>query len=113
MATITTDDLIATVAEHLKVAAADIPLSDANSDKIEKAIGRVSAEYRELALIWWADDAIPAACEDAMKLIVSARAAASCGKAGQGYETGEPQGRLLLSGLRESAKIDTLKTVYY
>lgn len=114
MTTKTTADLVVTVAEYLRISATDIPLSAENNDKLTRAINRISGELRELGKIWWPDNAIPAACEEAMKFIVCARQCGAHGKAGQGYEAGEQKGLEMLIDLRHSASLDgPLKVEYF
>lgn len=88
------------VAEHLKVKAIDVPLSAEHASKIDDAIGDARAELRELGLCWWGEDAIPQSCAFALTLIVSAQACTKVGKAGQGYEAGDGDGRTRLAKLK-------------
>ncbi len=110
---VTTAELRAAVAEHLRISGVDVTLDSERAAIIDGKIDDVSAMLRELGLIWWPDDAIPAPCKLAMTLIVAAFAAAPCGKAGQDYEKGDPGGRAMLAMLRPAAGIDTQRASYF
>ena len=111
--TITSADLRLRVAEYLRVKAVDRDLADEDAEKIDNAIDDAFAELRERGLLWWADDAIPQACAFALTLIVSAQACAKFGKAGQGYEPGDADGRLRLGALKASAVTETTSAEYF
>lgn len=113
MATITKVQLRERIASHLKIASPDMPLDAANAQKIDDALDDATAELREKGLCWWPENAIPQACVFAMTLIVSAQACAKVGKAGQGYEPGDSDGRSRLAQLKPSADIKTLQPEYY
>jgi hypothetical protein len=101
------------VAEHLKVKAIDIPLSAELAQKIDDAIDDARAELKELGLCWWGSDSIPQSCVFALKLIISAQACMSVGKAGQGFEAGDGDGRTRLAKLKPSADKTTVSADYY
>jgi hypothetical protein len=113
MATITKTQLRERVAEHLKVKAIDRPLSAEHASKIDDAIDDARAELRELGLCWWGANAIPQSCAFALKLIVSAQACIGVGKAGQGYESGDVDGRTRLAKLKPPADINPVRVDYF
>lgn len=101
------------VAEHLKVKAPDIELDAATALRIDNAIDDARAELKERGLCWWGAEAIPQSCAFALTLIVSAQACTKVGKSGQGYESGDVDGRIRLASLRTSADISTVATDYF
>ena len=111
--TITSSDLRQRVAENLRVKAVDRDLADEDAEKIDNAITDAFAELREHGLMWWTTAAIPNACVFALTLIVSAQACAKFGKAGQGYEAGDNDGRARLAALKPSAAIETVRAEYF
>ncbi len=113
MATLTRVDLRGRVAKHLKISASDIPLGAEKAADIDESINDAFAELRERALCWWDDDEIPQACVFALTLIVSAQACIKVGKAGQGYESGDGDGRTRLVQLRDTNNISELAVDYF
>lgn len=113
MATITTVELRERVAEKIRIAAVDVELDSERAAIIDRHIGDVTAELRENALCWWPDNAIPRACAQAMTFIVAASCAADCGKAGQGYESLDVEGRVKLASLKPSARHETVRASYF
>lgn len=111
--TITYAELRNRIAEHLTIKAEDMDLSDADAAKIDGRVTTMMAFLRERGLMWWATDAIPEACVDALTMIGAARTCALFGKQGQGYEGGDPVGRAMLAEIKPSADIETVKTLYY
>lgn len=101
------------VAEHLKIKAVDIELDAANVAKIDRAIDDARAELKEIGLCWWAEGAIPQSCAFALTLIVAAQACVSVGKAGQGYESGDGDGRIRLARLKPQADVITVTAEYF
>lgn len=113
MASITKVQLRTRVAKRLKVYSKDIELDAATAEDIDEAIDDTRAELKERSLCWWGEDAIPQAAAFALELIVAARACAKVGKEGQGYESGDSDGRIILSDLKRSADISTLAVDYF
>ncbi len=113
MANITSVDLRNRVARKLRILAVDVELDAERAAIIDIHIGDVTAELREKSLCWWADDAIPQSCARAMTFLVCASAAADCGKAGQGYEGLDVEGRVLLASLKPSAAIAPVRADYF
>lgn len=113
MATITTVELRERVAEKTRIAGVDVELDAERAAIIDRHIGDCTAELRERGLVWWADDAIPRECAKAMTFIVSASCAVDCGKAGQGYESLDLEGRTILATLKPSASRATVRAHYF
>ena len=111
--TTTTAELRNKVAINLRIKGADVELDAERAAILDDIIGEVSADYREKGLIWWADNAIPNACVNAMKLIVSGHACAAFGKAKQGYEDAVAAGKISLAELKPSAVIGTVCAEFY
>ena len=111
--TITTATFRNRVAEDLGIKAQDQDLSDEEAAKIDARIDSISAHYRELGLIWWADDAIPDAAEEGYAKIVCALVCASVRKSKQGFEEMLPLGLSMLAGIKPAAKLETVRTEYY
>lgn len=111
--TITTATFRNRVAEDLGIKAQDQELSDEEAAKLESRIDSITAHYREKGLFWWADDAIPEAVEEGLSMVVCALACASVRKAGQGHEAKLEVGLGMIAGVKPSAKLETLRTVYY
>lgn len=104
--TVTTAELRAAIADELRISGVDQELDAERAAKIDARIDSFTAEYRETGAIWWADNAIPNACKDAMMMIGAARCCRLFGKGGQGYETGERAGLDKLAELKASAIVD-------
>lgn len=113
MASITKVQLRQRVAEHLKIASPDMELDASSASRIDTAIDDASAELREKGLCWWGPNAIPQSCVFAMTLIVAAQACTKFGKAGQGYEPGDSDGRSRLAQIKQSADIQILAVDYF
>ena len=111
--TITTATLIDSVAEHLRIKAVDVTLSDEDADKIERYITRITNLERQTGLIWWVDNAIPEECEFPMMLMVASAACVGFGKGGQGYEAGYQDGKTQLARLKPSALNETVPAKYF
>jgi len=101
------------IADHLRISAVDRELSAERAQKIDDAIDDCFATLREKKLKWWADDAIPQSCANALKIYVSAFACNSVGKAGQGYESGEDFGLKELSALKTTGTNETVRPDYF
>ena len=90
------------VAKHLRIFAKDVPLDAADAASIDDSIDDARAELMEKTLCWWGEDAIPQSVVFALTLIVSAQACAKVGKMGQGYESGDTDGRSRLAQIKGS-----------
>lgn len=101
------------IADHLRISAVDRVLSSERAAKVDNAITDAFAELRELKLLWWATDAIPEACANALKHYISAHACASVGKGGQGYEAGHDIGLAMLSRLKTTGTQETVTAEYF
>lgn len=101
------------VAKHLKIKAIDVPLSAEHASEIDDAIDDSRAELKELGLCWWGSEAIPQSCVFALTLIIAAQACTQVGKAGQGYEAGDGDGRTRLAKLKPSTDISTVAADYF
>lgn len=110
---ITTATLRESVAEHLRIKSADMDLEAEDAAKIDRYIQMVTDAERQKGLIWWVDNAIPEEARMAMVLMVSSLCAASYGKAGQGYEPGYQDGKIILASLKPSAVIETVPADYF
>lgn len=113
MATITKVTLRERVAKHLRVKARDLELDAGVAADIDEVIDDVRAQLKEKALCWWPENAIPQACVNALKLIISAYAAGHVGKAGQGYEAALPEGLAQLAELKPTADVMTMPVDYF
>lgn len=111
--TATTAQLRDRVAKDLGIKAVDEELSDELAATIEEGIGDWTAHYRELGLFWWPDNAIPNQCVAGLRMVMCALVCASVRKAGQGHEQKLEPGLAMIAGLKPSATIDTLRTLYY
>lgn len=109
----TTVQLRERVAEHIRIAASDLDLSSEDAAKIDRAIQEATDFLRELGLIWWVDNAIPAAAVMPMTLIVSALAGPRFGKIKSGYEEGFLGGRAMLTQLKPSAYTARINPDYF
>jgi len=101
------------IAEHLKIKAVDVELSAESAAKIDRAITDARAELKELGLCWWPATATPESVAFAMTIIVAAQACTGLGKAGQGYEMGDADGRTRLAKLKPKADISTVQAEYF
>lgn len=102
MAALTKVELRQRIAKHLRVYAADVELDAATASSIDDSIDDARAELIEKTLCWWGEDEIPQAVAFPMTLIVSAQACAKVGKMGQGYESGDVDGRTRLASIKSS-----------
>ena len=101
------------VGEDLGVKAQDQEMSDEQAAKIDARIVSISAHYREKGLFWWADNAVPDAVEEGLAMVVCALACGSVRKAGQGHEGKLEPGLAMIAAVKPSAKLETLRTLYY
>lgn len=113
MTDLTTANLRERVAEHLTIMASDIPLDADDAARIDRSIVDVTTHERENGLVWWADNAIPAAAALPFTLMVAAVACAKVGKAGQGFEAGYETGAKGLGKIRPSSVIEDCALDYY
>lgn len=113
MANITKTQLRQRIAEHLRVYSPDVELSADLASRIDTSIDDARAELMELGLCWWGEDAIPQSVALPMTLIVSAQACIKVGKMGQGYESGDGDGRTRLSRLKGTMDIGTMSTDFF
>lgn len=109
----TTNDIINRVAEDLGLKASDVDLADEDKEKIERRVDSVTAFLREKGLIWWADDAIPDACEDGFAMMVAAMVCKAFGKQNQGHEAGWEDGRVMIAQLKPSENVEQQAYEYY
>jgi hypothetical protein len=110
---LTNAELRERIADHLRISAVDRALSAERAQKIDNAIEDCFATLREKKLLWWADNAIPQSCVNALKMYVAAHACASVGKAGQGYEGGEDFALKELSALKTTGTTETVRADYF
>lgn len=113
MPTIQTAELRARVAKHLNIAGYDRELDAERAAEIDEKIGDVTALLREQEIAWWPDDLIPLQCALPLTIIVSAYAAPSVGKAGQGYEGALDGGLMQLLALKETAQNAAIEIDYF
>lgn len=113
MATITKVQLRERVARHLRIYAKDMPLDAADAENIDRAIDDARAELQEKGLCWWAETAIPQSVAFAITLVVAAQACIGVGKAGQGYESGDVDGRARLADLKPPTDITTVAVDFF
>lgn len=113
MANLTKVQLRERIARHLKLSSQDIELDASTAHRIDEAIDDASAELRERGLCWWGEDEVPQPVVFPMTLIVSAQVCTSFGRAGQGYEAGDGDGRSRLSTLKTSADITPVRVSYF
>lgn len=113
MAVLTKVELRNRVAEDLKVSSPDVELDANSAQRIDNSIDDARAELAEKGLCWWTENAIPQSVAFALTLIISAQACRKFGKAGQGYEAGDADGRTRLATLKNSADIPELRADYF
>lgn len=101
------------VAEDLGVKATDMDLADEDAEKIERRISSTRAFLLERGLVWWADDAIPDACEDGYAMMVRAMVCTAFGKVNQGHEAGWKDGWDMIAAIKPSEHVETQAYEYY
>lgn len=109
----TTAELRESVAKKIGVLSVDQDLDAEDAAAIDARIGEVTDYLRELGLIWWADDAIPAGAFMPMTLMVAAVACGEFGKVNMGLESGYGDGKSQLSAIKPSAANKTTQADYF
>lgn len=101
------------IAKHLRIYAKDVPLDAADAASIDDSIDDARAELMEKQLCWWGENAIPQSVAFPLTLIVSAQACAKVGKMGQGYESGDVDGRSRLAQIKGGTDSQVGQADYY